>query len=100
MELVSQHARWSVLPRGALVQVIPGFACSPSTYMLDVFSDVTGQERGSESSLHKLQMQYNNAIRMELGIKREDHIVTLERHHRSCLPSMNELSLRANCVMD
>jgi hypothetical protein len=67
--------------------------------MLDVFSDVTGQERSFESSLHKLQMRYNNEIRMALSIKREDHVGTLELLHRSGLSSINDLSVRANCVM-
>jgi hypothetical protein len=33
------------LSRKALMQVIPGFVCSPARYMLDVFSDVTGQKK-------------------------------------------------------
>jgi hypothetical protein len=87
------------LPRKAIVQVIPGFVCIPATYMLHVVSDVTGQERSSESSLHKLQMRYKDSIRTALNIKREDHVGTLELLRQSCLPSMNDLSVRANCVM-
>jgi hypothetical protein len=41
---------------------------------MDGFKDMTGKEKGSEPSLQKLQMQYNDVIRTALGIEREDHV--------------------------
>jgi hypothetical protein len=43
------------LPKKTLLKVIPGFVCSPATYMLDVYSDITGGEKeaGNCKVLHR-----------------------------------------------
>jgi hypothetical protein len=57
------------IPRGAMVGILPGFFNSKATYIIDVTTNPTGREKGSQTTVQKIQLRQNAAMRACLGFK-------------------------------
>jgi hypothetical protein len=82
---------------------VKGFFSPKISYLIDVYLDLTGEERGSRRKtcgiIHRLQMRQNDAIHSAVRIKKKDHIGTESLLVRSGVIRVKEMSIRANCMM-
>jgi hypothetical protein len=97
------HRLTSYLPQHAQLSLAKGFFSPKISYLIDVYSDPTGEGRRSGRKtvgiIHRLQMHQNDAIRSALRIKKKDHIGTESLLMWSGVIGVKEMSIRANCMM-
>jgi hypothetical protein len=93
------HRLRQFIPQNTLVSVMNGFFISKATYLLDILSDSTGDKPGSETSVEKLQVKLNDAIRCVLKIPKKNHVGRCKLHARTGLPCIKDLAIRAECSM-
>jgi hypothetical protein len=67
--------------------------------MIDVTTNPTGREKGSQTTVQKIQLRQNAAMRACLGIRREDRVGTEQLLKKTGLAGIEELSTRASCML-
>jgi hypothetical protein len=90
------------IPQHALLGLLSGFFNSEASYMMDVFTDPTGHEKGLSREeggiIHRLQVRQNETIRTCLRIGREEQVGSEKILKKAKIPSIAELSVRSNCM--
>jgi hypothetical protein len=69
------------------------------SYIINVYTDPTGLERRA-GIMQQLQRRQNEAIMICMRIGREEHVGSETLLAKSGMPSINELSVRSNSMMD
>jgi hypothetical protein len=84
------------LPRWVLVSLLDGMVLSSVRYCLPLWGSIRLSEDVSVSQWSKrLQVQINNALRVTLGVKRDDHVSVKELHEKTGCLTFNQLVIQA-----